>query len=93
MNPVGYRSQQGEQVAARRAVRPLIQQSYEELNENYHIVAGTPDTVLEKIRYLYDRLGMDHLIFYGQESKMSHDATMKNIGLFGKEVLPEIQKW
>ena len=93
MNPVGYRSQQGEQVAARRAVRPLIQQCYEELNENYHIVAGTPDTVLEKIRYLYDRLGMDHLIFYGQESKMSHDATMKNIGLFGKEVLPEIQKW
>ena len=93
MNPVGYRSQQGEQVAARRAIRPLIQQSYEELNENYHIVAGTPDTVLEKIRYLYDRLGMDHLIFYGQESKMSHDATMKNIGLFGKEVLPEIQKW
>ena len=93
MNPVGYRSQQGEQVAARRAIRPLIQQSYEELNENYHIVAGTPDTVLEKIRYLYDRLGMDHLIFYGQESKMSHAATMKNIGLFGKEVLPEIQKW
>ena len=93
MNPVGYRTQQGEQVAARRAIRPLVQQSYEELNENYHIVAGTPDTVLEKIKYLHDRLGMEHLIFYGQESRMSHDATMKNIGLFGKEVLPEIQKW
>ena len=93
MNPVGYRTQAGEQVAARRAVRPLIQQSYEELNENYHIVAGTPDTVLEKIKYLHDRLGMDHLIFYGQESRMSHEATMANIGLFGKEVLPEIQKW
>ncbi len=93
MNPVGYRTQAGEQVAARRAVRPLIQQSYEELNENYHIVAGTPDTVLEKIKYLSDRLGMEHLIFYGQESRMSHEATMANIGLFGKEVLPEIQKW
>ena len=46
MNPVGYRTQVGEQVAARRAIRPLIQQSYEELKENYHIVAGTPDTVL-----------------------------------------------
>jgi alkanesulfonate monooxygenase SsuD/methylene tetrahydromethanopterin reductase-like flavin-dependent oxidoreductase (luciferase family) len=93
MNPVGYRTQAGEQVAARRAIRPLIQQSYEELKENYHIVAGTPDTVLEKIKYLHDRLGMDHLIFYGQESRMSHEATMANIGLFGKEVLPEIQKW
>ena len=93
MNPVGYRTQAGEQVAARRAVRPLIQQTYEELNENYHIVAGTPDTVLEKIKYLHDELGMDHLIFYGQESRMSHEATMSNISLFGKEVLPEIQKW
>jgi hypothetical protein len=36
---------------------------------------------------------MEHLIFYGQESRMSHEATMANIGLFGKEVLPEIQKW
>ena len=93
MNPVGYRSQLGAQVAARRAIRPLIDQSFEELKENYHIVCGTPDTVLEKLEYLHQRLGMDHLIFYGQESRMSHDATMSNIGLFGKEVLPIIQKW
>ena len=93
LNPVGYRSQQGEQVAARRAIRPLMQQSYEELKENYHIVAGTPDVVLEKIQYLHQRLGMEHLIFYGQESRMSHQATMANIKLFGEEVLPEIQKW
>ena len=93
MNPVGYRSQAGEQVAARRAVRPLIQQSFEELKENYHIVCGTPETVLEKLEYLHTRLGMEHLIFYGQESRMSHKATMTNISLFGKEVLPIIQKW
>ena len=29
----------------------------------------------------------------GRESRMSHQATMSDIGLFGKEVLPEIQKW
>ena len=93
MNPVGYRSQAGDQVAARRTVRPLIQQSFEELKENYHIVCGTPETVLEKLEYLHTRLGMEHLIFYGQESRMSHKATMTNISLFGKEVLPIIQKW
>jgi alkanesulfonate monooxygenase SsuD/methylene tetrahydromethanopterin reductase-like flavin-dependent oxidoreductase (luciferase family) len=93
MNPVGYRTQAGEQVAARRAIRPLIQQSFEELKENYHIVCGTPETVLETLEYLHKRLGMEHLIFYGQESRMSHDAAMGNIGLFGKEVLPTIQKW
>ena len=36
---------------------------------------------------------MGNLIFYGQESKMSHEATMKNIELFGKHVLPVIEKW
>ena len=67
--------------------------SFEELKENYHIVCGTPDTVLEKLEYLHDTLGMEHLIMYGQESKMSHEATMANIGLFGKEVLPVIRDW
>ena len=93
MNPVGYRTQAGEQVAARRAIRPLIQQSFEELKENHHIVCGTPETVLKTLEYLHNRLGMEHLIFYGQESRMSHEATMSNIGLFGKEVLPTVQKW
>ena len=93
MNPVGYRSRAGEQVAARRNVQPLIQQNFEELKENYRIVCGTPGTMLDKLKYLHDRLGMDHLIMYGQESRMSHEATMANIGFFGKEVLPVIRDW
>ena len=94
MAPVGYRTRAGQAVAARRqGAKPLAQQTYEELKENYHIVAGTPDVVLEKLEYLHQRLGIEHLIFYGQESRMSHQATMSNIGLFGKEVLPVIQKW
>ena len=34
---------------------------------------------------------MEHLFRYGQESKMRHEVTMSNIGLFGKEVLPVIK--
>ena len=94
MNPVGYRSTAGQAVAARRqGEKPLAQQSYQELKDNYHIVAGTPDVVLEKLEFLHKRLGMEHLIFYGQESRMSHEATMSNIGIFGKEVLPVVQGW
>ena len=81
------------QMLARRKLRPLMQQSFEELNENYHIVCGKPDTVLEQLKYLQDRLGVEHLIMYGQESRMSHEPTMDNIGLFGKEVLPVIRDW
>lgn len=36
---------------------------------------------------------MDHLIMYGHESRMSHEATMANIDLFGEEVLPTVREW
>jgi hypothetical protein len=36
---------------------------------------------------------MGHFIFYGQESRMSHQATMCSIELFGKEVMPVIREW
>ena len=93
MNPVGYRSVASQAVAGRRNAVPLGQQTFEELKENYHIVCGTPDTVLEKLEYLHGRLGMEHLIMYGQESKMDHASTMSNICLFGKEILPVIKDW
>ena len=47
----------------------------------------------EKIRFLKDELNMGHLVFYGQESRMSHEATMRSIELFGKEVMPAIREW
>ena len=53
----------------------------------------TPDALLEKLKYLHDRLGTEHLIMYGQESRMSHDATMAKIALFGREVLPVVREW
>jgi hypothetical protein len=56
-------------------------------------VAGTPDTVLKKPRFLKDELNMGYLVFYGQESRMSHKATMRSIELFGKEVMPAIREW
>ena len=61
-----------------------MQQSCEALKENYDIVCGTPHPVLEKVKSLDDRLGMQHRIV-GQESRMSHEPTMANIGFFGKK--------
>jgi alkanesulfonate monooxygenase SsuD/methylene tetrahydromethanopterin reductase-like flavin-dependent oxidoreductase (luciferase family) len=71
----------------------LAQQTLPALQDNYHLVAGTPDTVLTKLRYIKDRLNIGHLIYYGQESRMAHDATMRSIELFAKEVLPAVQAW
>lgn len=94
--PVGYRSRVATEMAQRRRTsesKPLGQQNIEELQDNYHVVAGTPDTVIKKLKYLKDEIGMGHLIFYGQESRMSHGATMRSIELFGKEVMPAIREW
>ncbi|MCH8279676.1 MAG: hypothetical protein J4N84_09525 [Chloroflexi bacterium] len=46
--------------------------------------------MLEKLKYLNDRPGTDHLIMHGQASRMSDNA---NMGLFGKEVLPVVREW
>src|ERR671922_2129104 len=59
-SPVGYRSKAGAEVALRRTGKPLAQQSLQELQDNYHIVAGTPDTVIERLRYIKDRLNIGH---------------------------------
>lgn len=94
--PPGYRSRAGTRMAVRRRsseATPLGQQTLEQLQTNYHVVAGTPDTVLKKLRHIKDELNVGHLIFYGQESRMSHEATMRSIELFGKEVMPAIREW
>ncbi len=94
--PPGYRSHIASQIAARRRIsesKPLGQQNIEELQATYHVVAGTPDTVLKKLRFLKDELNIGHLVFYGQESRMSHEATIRSIELFGKEVMPAICEW
>ena len=62
--PPGYRSRIASQIAARRRTsesKPLCQQNTEELQANYHVVAGTPDMVLKKPRFLKDELNMGHL--------------------------------
>ncbi|MCI0781660.1 MAG: hypothetical protein J4N90_09925 [Chloroflexi bacterium] len=51
---------------------------------------GTPDTILEILKYLHDRLGTEFVIMHGQASRMSDNA---NMGLFGKEVLPVVREW
>src|ERR671925_1301746 len=94
--PPGYWSRLASQIAARRRTsesKPLGQQNIEELQANAHVVAGTPDTVLKKPRLLKDELHMGHLGLYGQESRMSHTATMCSIALFGKEVMPAMHEW
>jgi hypothetical protein len=86
--PVGMRSRAASRFALRARSVPLSKMSYEELVENYYIVADTPDAVAERFARVQRELGIGHLLLEAQESRMDHATTMRSIGLMGKHVIP-----
>lgn len=56
------------------------------------VIAGSPDTVFEKVKYLHERCGVGHLLMMNQAGFLSHERTLKSIELFAKEVLPRIRE-
>ncbi len=65
--------------------------SYEELQEAYHLVVGSPQTVLEKLGYMKQTLGFGSLLLEAQAGALSHKATMRSLELLGREVIPELK--
>ena len=89
--PPGYFSRAGTAANARRRVRPLNELSYQELQDDYHLVVGSPDTVIKKLRHIKDELGVGALLLEAQGGPMSHEDTMRSIKLLGTEVIPAIR--
>ena len=75
-------------MTSRRRPRPLNQLTYQELQDSYHLIVGSPQTVIEKLRHMKDRLGIGALLLEAQAGRMSHHTTMRSIELLGREVIP-----
>jgi hypothetical protein len=56
------------------------------------VVVGSPATVREKLADMAKRLNVGHLMVALQFGSMPHALAKKNIELFGREVLPHLQK-
>jgi hypothetical protein len=56
------------------------------------VVIGSPATVREKLEAMAKRLNVGHLMTVLQFGSMPHDQAVKNIELFGREVLPHMKK-
>jgi alkanesulfonate monooxygenase SsuD/methylene tetrahydromethanopterin reductase-like flavin-dependent oxidoreductase (luciferase family) len=56
------------------------------------VVVGSPATVREKLADMAKRLNVGHLMVALQFGSMPHAQAEKNIELFGREVLPHLQK-
>ena len=90
--PPGYFSTAGSAANARRRQKPLNELSYQELQDDYHLVVGSPDTVAKKLRHIRDELGIGSLLLEAQGGPMSHEDTMRSLKLLGSEVIPALKE-
>jgi alkanesulfonate monooxygenase SsuD/methylene tetrahydromethanopterin reductase-like flavin-dependent oxidoreductase (luciferase family) len=60
--------------------------------EREFAIVGSPSTVRDRLEDMVKRLNVGHLMVVLQFGSMSHDLAMRNIRLFGTEVLPALQR-
>jgi len=91
--PPGYASIDFAGVRRTRAVsRDFDSQAYQEAQDNYQLVLGTPDQVIEKLRYVRDLLGIGHMCLWAHDGYIGHEDTVRCIELLGREVLPALRE-
>ncbi len=92
MAPPGYASIDFAGIRRLRAVsKPFDSQAYREAQDNYQVVVGTPEQVIEKLRYVRECLGVGHMCLWAHDGYMTHEDTVRCIELLGKEVLPALR--
>ena len=65
--------------------------TFESQLEDYTIIAGTPDTVVPKIRHVLETLRPGQIFFWDGDGAMTHDDQMRSLRLM-KEVLPAVRE-
>lgn len=96
-NPAGYFSPSGRrnfvEFAVGRAQNPRGDMSFEEQMRSGMIMAGTPKTVLPRIRELLEETRPGILAVWAQDGKVSQKDSLRCIELLGTEVFPQVREW
>ena len=97
VDPPGYQSRKALEVKRSRPTGVFAGNmgdalSYENQQEARVIIVGTPDTVIEKLKYVVENLNPGYLLIYGNEGPMKHEDSMRSIELLGKEVIPALKE-
>ncbi len=92
----GHTSRSARKIAA-TAFGPLgrfgtNRRPFEEQAEDYTIIAGTPETVIPKIRHVMEYLRPGSIFFWDGDGAMSHDDQMRSLRLMGEEVIPALRE-
>ncbi len=67
-------------------------QSYDLQKNHRTIIVGSPDTVIEQLQWVVEKLNPGYLLIYGNEGPMPHEDCMRSIELLGKEVIPALKE-
>ena len=96
-NPSGYFSPSGRrgfvQFATGRAVNPRGNPSFEEQIASTMIVAGTPDQVIEKLKYIVQNTRPGIMGIWANDGNVSREDRQRCIKLLCGEVMPAIKEY
>jgi alkanesulfonate monooxygenase SsuD/methylene tetrahydromethanopterin reductase-like flavin-dependent oxidoreductase (luciferase family) len=97
VDPPGYQSRQALQIKRSRPTGVFAgnagdPQSYDLQKNHRTIIVGTPDTVIEQLTWVVEKLNPGYLLIYGNEGPMTHEDCMRSIELLGKEVIPALKE-
>jgi alkanesulfonate monooxygenase SsuD/methylene tetrahydromethanopterin reductase-like flavin-dependent oxidoreductase (luciferase family) len=90
--PPGYVSRSAALMTSKRRPKPLNQLTYQELQDANHLIVGSPETVINKLRHIKERLGIGALLLEAQAGQMAHQTTMRSIELLGRHVIPALKE-
>ena len=87
----GFKSQVARVVRRAGARAELGNLSWKDFIERGYVVAGSPDTVVDRLNDLADKLRIGHLMVLLQFGNMPRDTAMYNLGRFAAEVMPRLR--
>ena len=94
--PSGYGSPRNRRAfvefSAGRRVNPRGQTSFEQQMEDLRIIAGTPDTVVPKLKKILTETRPGILALWGNDGTVSQEDSLTCIRLMGEEVFPAIRE-
>jgi alkanesulfonate monooxygenase SsuD/methylene tetrahydromethanopterin reductase-like flavin-dependent oxidoreductase (luciferase family) len=65
--------------------------SFEQQLEDTTIIAGTPDQVIERLKFIMEATRPGIFALWGNDGKVNHEDSMTCIRLLGEEVLPAVR--
>ena len=82
------RSSMAQQNAFAGGAPPL---TWKDRVESGSVIAGSPETVIERLRSTAKELRVGHMMLLMQLGNLNRERTMKNVQLVGTEVLPHVR--